>query len=77
VRFQAIASLSCTTLRRRDWFDAERRTTNGASVGARHELVLLVTSSFETKARIERDADGYFRAILGDREPKLHDAPPS
>jgi len=50
---------------------------NGSSVGARHELVLLVASSFETKARIERDADGYFRAILGDREPKLHDAPPS
>ncbi len=36
-----------------------------------------IESLFEAKVRIERDADGYFHAILGDREPKLHDAPPS
>ena len=36
-----------------------------------------ITSLFDAKVRIERDADGYFHAILGDRQPKLHDAPPS
>jgi hypothetical protein len=30
-----------------------------------------ITSLFDAKVRIERDADGYLHAILGDREPKI------
>ena len=29
-----------------------------------------ITSLFDAKVRIERDVDGYFHAILGDRQPK-------